>query len=423
MTNLPHSLPGPQTIFRAVTENGITILVRPNHNNPSIFLSGFLPVGSIFDSNEKLGLADFTAASLMRGTAKRNFHQIYDSLESIGATLGFAAGTRTTGFSGRALIEDAALLFDLLTEALRHPTFPPEYVERLRTQLLTGLAIRAQDTGDQAGLAFDKLLFGDHLYQRPDEGYPETIQAIQQNDLPHFYQHHFGPRGLCLAIVGAIEPAQALDLVENALGDWKNPLQPNYPQLPALPRLTTTTRKHVPLPGKSQTDLILGCFGPTRHAEDYLATSLANSVLGQFGMMGRIGDVVRERSGLAYYAYSSLSAGSEVGTWDVSAGVNPANLEKTIDLILQEITTFFKKGVSAEELRDSQDNFVGRLPLSLESNAGVANALLNLERYQLGLDYYQTYESRIRAVTPEQVLAAIQRYLHPDRLAIASAGA
>ena len=417
-----HSLPGLHDIFRAVTSNGITVLARANTNSPSIALGGFFQAGSLFDSDEKLGLADFTAAALMRGTTRRDFYEIHDSLESIGAGLGFSSGARTTTFSGRALAEDLPLIFELLADALRTPTFPLEYVERLRTQLLTGLAIREQDTGDRAGMAFDEIIYANHPFRRPDDGYPETIQAIQREDLVRFQQRHYGPRGMVLSVVGAIEPLQVLEMVERFLGDWQNPYQPPYPVLPALQPLDSITRRHVPVTGKSQTDLMIGCHGPARLADDYFAVSLANSVLGQFGMMGRIGDAVRERSGLAYYAYSSLSAGMETGTWDISAGINPANLEKAIDLILKEVAQFVENGVTAEELRDSQDNFVGRLPLSLESNGGVANALLNIERYQLGLDYYQNYEERIRAITPEDVLQAIRRYLHPERLAIITAG-
>ncbi|PKN95446.1 MAG: insulinase family protein [Chloroflexi bacterium HGW-Chloroflexi-6] len=417
-----HSLPGPENIFRAVTANGITVLARANPNSPSIALGGFFQAGSLFDSDEKLGLADFTSAALMRGTDQRDFFQIHDALESIGAGLGFSSGARTTSFSGRSLAEDLPLIFELLADAVRNPSFPPEQVERLRAQLLTGLSIREQDTGDRASMAFDEIVYANHPYRRPDDGYPETIQAIQREDLIQFRDRHYGPRGMVLAVVGAIEPLQVLEMVERFLGDWQNPDQPHHPALPALQLLDAVTREHVSLAGKSQTDLVIGCHGPTRLAEDYFAASLANSVLGQFGMMGRIGEVVRERSGLAYYAYSSLSAGLETGTWDIGAGVSPANLQKAIDLILQEIAVFVENGVTAEELRDSQDNFIGRLPLSLESNGGVANALLNIERYQLGLDYYQTYESRIRAVTPEDALQAIRRHLHPGRLAIVSAG-
>ncbi len=139
-------------------------------------------------------------------------------------------------------------------------------------------------------------------------------------------------------------------------------------------------------------------------------------------MMGRIGDVVREKAGLAYHASTSLSASIDGGSWEVSAGVSPMNLQRAIDLILSELQRFIQEPVTREELQDSQANFVGRLPLSLESNAGVANALLNVERFQLGLDYYQRYPSLVQSITPEMVLETARRFWHPDRLAIVSAG-
>jgi zinc protease len=84
---------------------------------------------------------------------------------------------------------------------------------------------------------------------------------------------------------------------------------------------------------------------------------------------------------------------------------------------------FVEQGVSREEMADSQDNFVGRLPLSLESNSGVAGSLLNIERYGLGLDHFLHYESLVRVVTPEQVVETARKYLDPERLAIATSGA
>ncbi len=139
-------------------------------------------------------------------------------------------------------------------------------------------------------------------------------------------------------------------------------------------------------------------------------------------MMGRIGNVVREKSGLAYYAYSSLSAGVGPGAWTVSAGVNPFNVGKAVALVEKELTRFVRRGVSVDELSDSQANFIGRLPLSLESNGGVANAMLTIERYGLGLDYYREYEAMVMRVTTEDVLAAARKYIDPRRLGIAIAG-
>ncbi len=422
MTNPVHSLPGSDDIHRELLPNGIVVLSRANFNSPSVVVSGYLQAGALFDSDQKLGLADFTSSALMRGTEKRDFQQIYDALESVGAGMGFNTSTHTTGYSGRALTEDLPLLLDLLADTLRYPVFPAEQIERLRAQMLTGLAIRGQDTSDMASLTLDGILFEGHPYARPDEGWPETVKAITRDDLVDFHRRIYGPKGMVIAIVGALEPKEAVAQVQRFLGDWQNAQQEDLPELPALKPISNTTRRQHVIPGKSQSDIALGSVGPKRKDSEYLPASLGNNILGQFGLMGRIGDVVRERSGLAYYAYSSLSAGIGPGSWEVSAGVNPGNVDKAIDLIVEELTRFVQAGITQEELADSQANFVGRLPLSLESNGGVANALVNIERYELGLDYYRQYPDLVRAVKPEEVLQTAKKFIDPQCLAIATAG-
>jgi zinc protease len=416
------TLPGPEDITRVVLPNGIVILARPNFNSPSVNVSGYLLVGALFEPDEILGLADYTAEMLMRGTAQRSFQQLYDSLESAGASFGFSSGTHTTSFGGKALAEDLNLLLGVLSETVRNPVFPSEHVERLRAQLLAQLAIRAQDTDSMAVLAFDKILYGEHPYSRPTDGYTETVQAITREDLVAFHQKYYGPRGAVITIVGAVEPDLAVEKVALALGDWGNPGQPELPALPALKPLTKTIQQNITLPGKSQASLIMGIAGPPRQDPDFLAVSLGNNILGQFGLYGRIGAVVRQQQGLAYYAYSQVSGGNGPGPWYVSAGAAPENVKKVIQLISKEIKRYTHQPVSAEELSDSQAHFIGSLPISLESNNGVAAALLNLERYQLGLDYYQRYPDLVCAVTPELILEVSRRYLASGNLAIAVAG-
>ena len=422
MSNEKISLPGSDDIAREVLSNGITILTRSNFNSPSVVATGYFGAGSLMDPDDKLGLAEYTSYALMRGTATRTFDKIYNELESVGASLGFSSGVHTSGFNGRSLAEDLPLLLDLLAEALIAPSFPKAEMEKLRAQLLTGLAIRAQDTSDMASMVFDAILFKGHPYSRPEDGYPETIQRIKRSHLVKFHHDYYGPRGMVIAIVGAVTAEEAVRQVKRALGSWQVKGQKEAPALPDLKLLKKTVSKHHRIPGKSQSDLVIGTNGPRRRDPEYMSASLGNNILGQFGMMGRIGEVVREKSGLAYYAYSSLSAGTGPGSWEVSAGVNPQNVKKTLELIKDEMKRFVQEGVSEEELADSKANFIGRLPLSLESNGGVANALLNIERHQLGLDYYRRYPAFVNEITREDVSSTARKFIDVDRLAIAVAG-
>lgn len=416
------AFPGPEDITRVVLDNGIVLLSRSNYNSPSVVINGYIRVGSIFDPEEMVGIGNFAADALLYGTENRNYYQIFDALESIGAGLGFSGSVHTTTFNGRCLAEDLPLELEILGDALQHPVFPPQQVEQIRAQILTSLAIRAQDTADMAGLAFDEIVYQGHPYSKPAEGYPETVTRVQVDDLQEYHSQNYGPKGMVLAVVGAVGPEQVVELVTQYLGEWVNPQQAAAPEMPPVRPLEKASRTRVQIPGKSQSDILIGAAGPARTAPDYFAAALGNNVLGEFGMMGRIGESLREKAGLAYYASSHLSGGIGPGPWLVSAGVDPHNEDIAIRLIQDEIERFAREPVAESELLDSQSQYIGSLPLSLESNSGVSAALVSLERYNLGLDYFYQFANLIQQVSTLDVLNAARRYLDPDRLAIAIGG-
>ena len=177
------------------------------------------------------------------------------------------------------------------------------------------------------------------LYPRPSlrpqrQGYEETVSGLGRDDLAGYYRAHYSPQGMVVAVVGAVSAQDAVDQVRAALGDWQAPgVTPNRSIPPAV-SLDEQRRQLVPVEGKTQSDIVLGWPGLTRDDPDYMPARLANTILGVFGMMGRLGDSVRDEQGLAYYVYSRLEAGLGAGPWTAIAGVNPANVERAIDGIL-----------------------------------------------------------------------------------------
>ncbi len=423
MPDMRKALPGPQDIVREVLPNGIIVLVRENFSTASVVINGTLQVGSIFEPAEKGGLSSFVASSLMRGTKNRDFDTLHETLEGLGASLGIGGGMHATSFNGKSLAEDLPTLLDLLSDSLRNPAFPLDQTERLRGEILTGLKIRAQDTRSVAGESFRKLTYPqDHPYSRSTQGEINTISAITLDEMAAFHQQHYGPRGMIIVIVGSVKAQDAIQQVRDTFGAWENPAQPQPPALPEVPALPETRQEFKAVAGKTQSDIILGWPGPSRFAPDFQAANLANNILGVFGMMGRLGATVREDQGLAYYSYSRISGGLGPGPWQVSAGVNPSNVRRAVDSIVAEVDRMTKELVSEEDLADNKANFIGRLPLNLESNEGVAASILNMETYQLGLDYLQRYSDVINAVSREDILAAVQKYLSPEAYALAIAG-
>jgi len=416
------SYPGPDSIHRQRLPNGIVVLVYENFASETVVIDGLVRAGALVEGRQKAGLANFTAMLLMRGTALRTFERIYEDLESVGASLGFSGGDHTTGFSAHCLVEDVDLVLELAAHSLREPTFPADQVEQVRGQIMTSLEMRANDTRRTASLAFNELLYGDHPYGRSSLGYLESIRQITRDDIAAFHESYYGPLEMIITIVGAITAENALKKVAAVLGEWQRSGQRPMPAVPDAPRPDAIQRSFVDMPGKTQADIVLGLPGPRRSAPDYLDASLMNTILGVFGMMGRVGRSVRVEQGLAYYAYSRLQGGLGPAPWYASAGVAPANVEQAISTILREISRIQDEPVSEEELSDSQAYRTGSLPVSLETNSGLANVIGDMELYDLGLDYLIRYPELIRDITVERVQAAAQKYLSAEQLAIAVAG-
>ncbi|MCO5190962.1 MAG: insulinase family protein [Anaerolineae bacterium] len=416
------SFPNADTIHRHQLANGITVLVYENFSAETFVINGVMRGGAIAESAEKGGLSAFTAASLMRGTVTRSFDDIYEQLEAVGADLSFGSGRLLTSFSADALVEDIDLVLSLLADSLRVPTFPAVELEKVRGEIMTRLHMRANDTRSMAGLAFSELLYGDHPLGKPVSGHIETVATITQDDIVDFHRHVYGPDGMIITVVGAISAEDAVARIESALGDWHTPDRVALSAIGAVHRPDELVRTHVDMPDKSQSDIVLGLPGPLRSAPDYLDVRVANTILGVFGMFGRLGKNVREEKGLSYYVYSVLTGGLLPSPWTVRTGVAPHDVELAIDSIRAEIRRIQDEPVSADELADTQAYLTGSLPVSLETNDGLASIIEDLELYDLGLDYLDNYRDAIYTVSAERVQQAAQTYFSADEIAIAVVG-
>jgi zinc protease len=416
------AMPSADDIHRTVLPNGIIILARENFANQSVVISGSVEAGDLCEREDQAGLAGFIAAALLRGAGGRTFDAIYDVLEDMAARLNLSAGAFGVSFQGKCLAEDLPTTLSVLADALIRPDFPTDQVERLRGEILTGLRMSQQNTRAVAADVFRQLLYPQgHPFAVGTQQQLNSLPTLTMDDMHAFHSQFYGPRQMLIVVVGAIKAEEAVRMVADALGGWQQPNQAPQPEAPPIPALTTIHQARHHLKGKTQADLLLGCVGPSRLDPDYIAATLANNILGVFGMMGRVGAAVRDREGFAYYANSRMSGGRARGSWYATAGVNPKNIDEAIRLIQHEIQRLIEEPVSAEELADNQAYFVGHMPLTLETNEGVASILTGMERYNLGLNYLREYPAMVEAITISDIQQATARYLSTSAYALAIA--
>jgi len=358
---------------------------------------------------------------LSRGTRRRNEASLNEELDRLGATLTVGVGRDAVDVSLSCLVEALDAALPLFAEVLLEPAFPAEQLESVRQQALTALRQAEQSTRARADALLRALIYPPgHPYHHRVLGTAETLETLSSEEVRAFHETFYRPAGAVVAVAGGVNLGQVRASLEQALASW----QGEAPRLtiPPVEASATGQRRSESLPAKQQADVALGIVTVPRQHPDFEALRLANVVLGRLGLMGRIGARVRERSGLAYYAASTLETGLGPGYWSAYAGVAPVHVERVIAEIVEEIERFRDEGPEARELADAKTALAGTIVLGLATAGGVAGALLDLAFYGLGLDYLERLPELLAGIDETMVRDAALRYFDPKRLHIVVVG-
>ena len=407
---------------RFVRDNGLVLIVAENHSLPVVSISGRLKAGGKYDTDEQAGIGYFVANMLSKGTESRTWEQIAAEIETVGASINFGGGIETASFGARLLTKDFASVLSVLSDVLLHPSFPEEEIEKYRVQLYSQLKSWDDSPAQVADKEIRTLIYpAGHAYHRRLQGYEETVSKFKREDLFSFYHRYYRPDVAMIAVVGDVDTDDTVDKIRNAFADWKVDGEPADFAIPPV-EMQGASKKSIPMMDKSQVEIALGHKGISRTNPDFYAVDVMNRILGGSAGLGRLFNYVRDVEGLAYSVWSSFSAGLGEGPFIAGAGVNPENVERVIQSILTQIKKLKEDGITQGELSDAQNMLIGNFALSMETNGGIANVLLNAELFGLGLDYPQRHAQIYRSVTKEQVEEAAAKYLHPGKCSVVTAG-
>ena len=407
---------------RTVLDSGAVVIVQETPMTPAVTINATVRAGGVHEPSDRLGLASLVGRVLDRGTAHRTAETLAEELDDRGVSLRVASSRHATIITCTCLSEDFDHVLAIVLDIVRHPIFPAQEVSKRQSDCVSAIRQDEDSTSVRAVETLFEMLYGaSHPYGRRAKGTVESVERLTRADLVAFHAERFRPAALSLAIVGHVAAEHALTRAAVELDGWSGALVDDSGFPPAPPAMERRQRV-LDLPGKAQSDIAYGFTAIRRLDPRYDAYYVMNNILGQFGLGGRLGDNIRERQGMAYYAFSSLDPSVGVGPLIVRAGVDPGNVVRTLEAIDAEVRSLQQDGPTDAELAQTQQFLIGSIPRTLETNAGIASFLQSEEQFGLGLDYDRRLADDIRAVTLNEVRAAAAEVLHPERAAVVVAG-
>jgi predicted Zn-dependent peptidase len=404
---------------RARLPNGLEVVLAESHAVPKFHGELLFRSGNAAVVDRAPGLAEITATVVRTGTSKRASRQIEEDLRRIGADLSSSAGADTSAISFAGLSEYAEPLLGLVNELARAATFPEAEFERERRQMLEGVKLERTQPGFLAGERLRKVLFGAHPYAQvaPSE---EQVAALRRDDLMAVYREFYTPENALLLLVGDFDSAAMLKTAEKVFDAWagKKP-QTKGAAAPANPRGRRAYVVHVP--GAVQTQILAGCHAITRKHPDWVKLGLTNSLFGG-AFNSRLVMNIREDKGYTYSPRSSVNPLRQHGYFSISAAVRNEVVAASLTEIFYEIDKLRALPVPEAELADAQNYLSGVFSMGLATQGGLLSQLVTVELNELPQDYLETYREKVRALTPEDLLAAARKYLDSANMQIVMVG-
>lgn len=407
---------------RRVLASGAVAIVQETSTTPAVTINATVRAGGVHEPSSQPGLAYLLGRVLDRGTESRSADVLAEELDDRGVSLRVTTSRHATVVGCTCLSEDFDRVLAIVLDIVRRPLFPEHEFAKRQVECLSAIRQDEDNPSVRAVEALFELLYGaTHPYGRRAKGSVESVQRITRQDLVAFHASRFQPVALSLAVVGHVTRGHALTRAEIELDGWSGSAL-DEPSLPPPAAALARRQLRIDLPGKSQSEIAYGFTAISRLDPRYDAYFVMNNILGQFGLGGRLADNIRERQGMAYYAFSAFDPSVGVGPLIVRAGVDPENVARALDAIDQEVRAMGTDGPTAQELAQTKQFLIGSIPRTLETNSGIASFLQSEEQFGLGLDYDRRLADDIRAVTLEQVREAAAELLHADRAAVAVAG-
>jgi zinc protease len=416
---LPSSRAQAMKIQEVKSPGGITAWLVEEHSVPLIALRFAFEGGNAQDPAGKEGLANFMAGTLDEGAGELSGKQFHERMEEIAMRMSFDDSRDAFYGSFETLTENRDKAVALLTLAVNKPRFDVEAVDRVRAQLLAGLAYSARDPDRVASEQWAAMAFPGHPYGRPANGTPASVQSISRSDLSDFWSRTFAKDTLRVVAVGDIDAKTLASMLDTLFG--KLPAKARLTEVAPIQPASEVKQKVIEMP-VPQSVARFGLPAMGRKDKDFIPAFVLNTILGGGVMSSRLYEEVREKRGLAYSVYTTVQPYKHTSIFAGGVATKNEEIGNSLDVIRGELDRIATEGPTEKELENAKSYLTGSFALRFDSNAKIANQLLWIWQEDLGVDYIKRRNGEIEAVTLDQVKGVAKRLFAGKELIVTIVG-
>ena len=406
-------------IKEVVSPGGIKAWLVESKTIPLIAMDFSFEGGTTSDPLGKEGATHFITGMMDEGAGDLDGATFQAKRDELAIKIGFEAGSDQFEGTLQTLSKNQEQAFSLLNKALTSPHFEKEAMERVRQQFLVSAKDDAQDPDKIASRAWMKLALGDHPYARESQGTPDSIAKITPDDLRALHKLIFSRKGLKVAVVGDIDAASLGTALDRIFGDLPNTEPPKPVALATVAKgpVVKIIDRDIP-----QSIIVFGQEGLLRNDPQFIPAFVMSHILGGGGFASRLTTEVREKRGLTYGVGYGLSPLDHAGLYVGSVSTRNEKAVEAFSVVKDVLKKMADEGPTQAELDDAKTFLTGSYALRFDSNDKIAGQLLGLQQQDLGIDYVNTRNGKVEAVTLDQVKAQAKRLVDSDHLIVTVVG-
>ncbi|MFT6869032.1 MAG: zinc protease [Polaribacter sp.] len=413
--------PGPDPVVKLGTpetftlKNGLKVIMVENNKLPRASASLTIDNKPYFEG-EIAGVSGMKGSLMGRGTKNISKDDFNEKVDFLGANVSFFS----SGAFASSLKKYFPEILGLMADGVKNSQFTQEEFDKEVQITLDGLKSDEKNVTSAARRVEDVLTFGRN-HPSGEFTSKESVEKITLEDVKNNYNTYYRPNNAYLVVEGDINPKEIKKLVKSLFSGWEKGTIPAYIATETQ-NVSTTEINFVDMQNAVQSEIsIINNIDLKLGDKDYYAALMASNILGGGGT-ARLFMNLREDKGYTYGSYASLRENRYAASFRASASVRNMVTDSSVVELQKEINKIRYQKVTAEELANSKEEYIGGFVMDVQKPRTVANFALNIARYNLPQDFYENYIKNIKAVTLDDVQNAAIKYFKGDKARIVITG-